>query len=659
MAKNILIAAAILFGSIISMAAVTVPDIFSNGAVLAKRENVPIFGRGTPGEKVTVRFAAQTCSTAVAPDGNWKVVLNLGNSPAGPFELHINDTVIKDVIVGEVFLTSGQSNMEFRLKRAEGFSEICKLPSNRNIRYFEVENSYAAAPVHELRGKWVLADSSTLCEFCAVGYFFAKKLHDTLGIPVGIVDASWAGTSLECWMSKESLAPFPETVKLGQKRIDALNSHPERLKEFLRKQAAWEKKYGRSDIPVKLPPADADWTPHSGNVRGGGICWLRNRITLSEKDVKKPLCMFLGRIYAPMKVFIDGKPAAEGDPATAWSYAQFRVWYPAGRFSAGTHELLIRYWIPHDTMHMPQPFSFGNFRINGKGWEIYREKSFPVCTGEMLRSRPRPLGNAPLPERQWSRLYNAMIHPLIPFRFSGVLWYQAEGNASRFANYGKVFSALIKDWRNKFGNENLPFYFCQLPSYMMPSADPGEAGNWACMRKEQREALKLPNTGMAVLTDAGECRDIHPLNKRPAGERMALLALKQIYGKNITAQSPDGIKALRRGNQVELSFIHTGGGLTAAAIPEKIALKKSNGTFTKLIRRSPGAQLEGFALCGADGKWFWADKAQISGESVIVSCSAVKNPVKVRYNWSNFPLGNLFSKAGLPAAPFELPVSTL
>ena len=242
MKKNILIAAVICFGSIISQAAVTVPDIFSKGAVLARRENVPVFGKGTPGEKVTVKFDRQIHQTVAGTDGKWEVALNLKNSPAGPFELQINDTVIKDVIVGEVFLASGQSNMEFKLYRAEGFKDICQLPPNSRIRYFKVKNNYSGTPISEVHGEWVFADSTTLGEFCAVGYFFAKKIHDTLNVPVGIVNASWGGTALECWMSKESVAPFPAAVAIGQKRLDALNSHPARLQKFLRANAAWAEK---------------------------------------------------------------------------------------------------------------------------------------------------------------------------------------------------------------------------------------------------------------------------------------------------------------------------------------------------------------------------------------------------------------------------------
>lgn len=654
MKKYLLLALA--FGSMVLQAAVTVPDIFSDRAVLARHENVPVFGRGTPGEKVTVKFNGQVCSTTVGTDGKWEVALNLKNSPVGPFKLYINDLVISDVIVGEVFLASGQSNTEYPLKYVAGFEEARSLPENRFIRHFKVKNTTADAPVSQLHGQWVCANSRNLPSFSALGYFFAKKLYDTLNVPVGIVNSSWGGTALECWMSQESVAPFPETVKLGETRLAAMHSYPERFKKFLAQTAAWEQKYGRTDIPVKLPGKDARWQPHSGSISGGGICWLRNKITLSETDAANGFPIFFGRLYAPAKVYIDGVEVLTGDVNTAWSHNSFGTWVKPGRFSAGEHEVLIRYWISHDHMHLPQPFRFGSCKIDGQGWEIHREKSFPKCTGEMLKSRPAQLGNAPVPARQWYRLYNAMIHPLIPFRFAGVIWYQGEANSGRYQGYGELFSAMITDWRQKFRNENMPFFFCQLASFMDPASKP-DSGYWQNLRQEQSEALQLPATGMVVITDAGEIRDIHPRDKKTPGERLAALALNKIYGKNIPCSSPMAVKSVRHNGKVTVSFSHTDGGLTAAAIPAKLPLKTSNQTFTKLIRRSPAAQLEGFALCGTDGKWVWADKAEINGETVVVSSAKVASPVKIRYNWGNYPIGNLFSRAGFPVAPFEMMVT--
>lgn len=658
MLKKIFLAAVTVFSGAMTFATVTVPAIFSDGAVLARRENTPVFGYGTPGEAVSVKFGSQSRRTVVGSDGKWQVVLNLQDFPVTPQELHINDLVIKDVVAGEVFLASGQSNMAFRLNRAIGGAEECNLPPDRNIRVFKVEAAPSDTPGSGLRGKWSFATPETRPGFTAVGYFFAKKLRENLNVPVAIVDASVAGTALEVWMSKESIAPFPENVEIGQRRFNAYKTYPERLKKFLAANAEWEKKYRRTDIAVKLPGSNARWEPHSGDISGGGICWLRNTITLSQADAENGFNIYFGRVYAPAKVFIDGKEVMAAGVEKAWRRDVFRVFVQPGKFAAGKHEVLIRYWISRDRMHLPQPFRFGSCAIDGNGWEIYREKRFPECTGKVLKSRPQPLGNAPQSDRQWSALYNGMIHPLIPYRFSGVLWYQGEGNAARYANYGKVFSAMISDWRTKFRDADMPFYFCQLPSHQMPAADPADCGTWAYMRKEQSEALQLPNTGMAVLTDVGECKDIHPLNKKVPGERLALLALAQTYGRKIPFKSPVALRALRNESRVRVSFSHTDGGLIAAAFPEKLPLKRSNNTSIPLIRRSPETMLEGFALCGSDGKWFWADEAKITGNTVAVSSKSVPSPVKIRYNWSSFPLGNLYSKAGLPAAPFELPVTT-
>lgn len=637
-------------------AAVKFPAIFSDRAVLAKRDGVPVFGTAAPGEKVVVKFNGQIKETAAGPDGKWLVRLDLANSPEGPFELQINDKIIKDVIVGEVFLGSGQSNMEYNLLRCIGYKEACKLPENTRIRHFKVSNRFATEPRSDMGGRWVYANGSTLGSFSALGYFFAKKLHDTLNVPVGIVNSSWGGTRLESWMSKESLT-VPSAVKMGEARIAALESYPERFQKFLDDTAAWEKKYGREDIPVVLPGADAKWKPYNGDgISGGGVWWIKNKFTISASDAARQIHIYFGRVYAPAKVFVDGKELFSADAAHAWKNNPFGKYVKAGTLAAGEHEVLVRYYISHDYMHLPQPFRFGSYNIDGKGWKIWQEKSFPKCSGKMLAERPRPLGAAPSPATQWFRLYNAMIHPLIPYRFSGVIWYQGEANANQPAEYSVAFAAMIKDWRKKFQVENLPFYFCQLASYRLPVADPNKCGTWPALRQAQAEALKLPATGMVVITDAGEALDIHPRNKQLPGERMAALALKNIYGKNVPSESPMAVRAVFDGISVNVSFSHTDGGLTAHKIPENFILKTSNSTSRKLVRRSPGTQLEGFALCGADGKWYWADNADISGDKVTVFSRKVNSPVKVRYNWTDNPFGNLFSKAGFPVAPFEITV---
>jgi sialate O-acetylesterase len=353
-----------------SQAAVKFPAIFSDRAVLAKRNGVPVFGTAAPGEKVTVKFNGQIKETAAGQDGKWLVKLDLANSPEGPFTLQINDKVINDVVVGEVFLGSGQSNMEYPLIRVMGYKEACKLPENRRIRHFKVRNAFAVEPRSDMGGQWVYANGRTLGSFSALGYFFAKKLHDTLNVPVGIVNSSWGGTRLESWMSKESLT-VPSSIKMGEAKIAALESYPVRFKKFLDATAAWEKQYGREDIPVKLPDANAQWKPFSGNaVNGGGIWWIRNKFTISAADSARTIHIYFGRVYAPAKVFVDGKELFAADAAHAWKNNPFGKYIKSGTLAAGEHEVLVRYHISHDRMHLPQPFRFGSYNIDGKGWEI-------------------------------------------------------------------------------------------------------------------------------------------------------------------------------------------------------------------------------------------------------------------------------------------------
>lgn len=651
---------ALLFASLFTSAllldaAVELPAIFSDHAVLARRNGVPVFGTAAPGETVTVRFNGQQRTVKADADGRFIVRLDLADCAKGAYELQVNDRVIRDVLVGEVFLASGQSNMEFTLSGSLGLAEVLKQPANGEIRYFKTGNRYSLVPTKKMSGKWVIAEASALPKFSAISYFFARKLHQQLGTPVGIVDSSWGGTPIECWMSEESLKPFPVTVKVGKEALEREKNYPEVFKKFLADITAWQKKYNRDDTPVKFPGSDAKWQPHSGSgMPGNGILWLRNRITITPQESEKGFLLRLNRIYSPVQVFISKVKVAEFPPESAWRNDILVIRVPGGKVPAGENEVLLRYFSNVDYMYFPQPHRYGACVINGRNWELYREKDFGKPAGKMLKERPVHPGVAPSPVTKWSRLYNAMIYPLLPYRFSGVIWYQGEANAGRPAEYAKIFPAMIRDWRKKFEDPALPFLFCQLASYRLPVADPGNTGTWPRLRDAQKAALKLKNTGMAVLTDVGEALDIHPRNKKVPGERLADLALSLIYQRKIPCRGPEAVKAVRKGDKVEITFEY--GKLTAAKLPEKVIHKSSNGTSGKLIRRSPGSTLESFALAGSDGKWFWADRAEINGNCVTLFSSKVPHPVKVRFAYTDFPLANLFNDAGLPAVPFELEI---
>ncbi|MBR2624842.1 MAG: hypothetical protein IKD23_00420 [Lentisphaeria bacterium] len=647
----------LIFMSLVLAGAVKLPAIFSDHAVLAKRNGVPVFGTAAPGEKVTVKFNGQEVSTVADSQGNFLVRLDLADFPEGPFELHVNDRVIKDVLVGEVFLASGQSNMEFTFSGAIGLAEAQKLPANRKIRHFKVGNRYSLTPIRTMSGQWVTADSTTLPKFSAIGYFFARKLHRELNVPVGIVNSSWGGTPIECWMSEESLKPFPVTVKVGNELLKKEQNYPQVFRKFLEDISAWQTKYGRDDIPVKFPGSEAEWRPHTshGGTTGNGVLWMRNRISISPQEAEKGFQLRLNRFYSPAQIFIGKIKVAEVSPEMAWHNDFLVTTVPGGKIPAGEHEVLLRYFSNVDFMYFPQPHRYGSYVINDKGWEIYREKDFGKPAGQALKERPVHPGGMPSPVTKWSRLYNAMIYPLIPYRFSGVIWYQGEANAGRPAEYAKIFPAMISDWREKFADPAMPFLFCQLASYRLPVSDPGNTGTWPKLRDAQKAALNLGNTGMAVLTDAGEALDIHSRNKLIPGERLADLAMKIIYGKEDIPAYPEAVKAVAKGDKVEISFVN--GKLLSRTLPDKVIHKSINGSSAKLVRRSPRSSLESFALCGADGKWFWADRAEIAGDKVVVYSSKVPRPVKVRFAYTDYPLANLFNEAGLPAVPFEMSIT--
>ena len=632
-------------------AAVRLPAIFSDHAVLAKRAAVPVWGQAAPGEQVTVKFNGQTRTVTAGKDGKFRADLDLSASPAGPFELHVNDKVIRDVAVGEVYLASGQSNMNFRLRSCENISELKTAAANPQIRFFYVERDFSLTPKDDLNGKWIIFSPKEMGLFSGVAYFFAAGLQQKLNVPVGIIQSTIGGTRIESWMSQQSLKSFPHTSNRGREYLMRHREYPVLYKKFLRDNAAWEKKFNRTDTPHVAPPADAKWIDKPARIPGSGIIWLKTTFTISPNAAKKGFALNFKKIFMPTSVWIDGEKVGERVDR-AWEWASYALNVPGEKFAPGDHTLMLR-------IHASRsPVPFRNVKINKSqlksDWQMYREKKFPNLTNAGKKECPPMPGQPVNPIRQlWSSLYNAMIHPLIPYRLSGVIWYQGESNAKEAWEYGKLFPAMITDWRERFEDKELPFFFCLLAPYRPKNSDPAVAG-WGDLRSAQMQALALPKTGMAVLFDAGETSDIHPLDKATPGKRLAAQALAKVYGQNIPCESPVATHAVKSSNRVTIHFDHTYGALTAAQIPALQHVRKTAGKTAPLIRMSPDTQLEGFALCDRNGKWFWADKAEISGDNTVtVSATAVKNPVKVRYCWSNNPTCNLFNRAGFPAAPFE------
>jgi len=483
---------------------VKLPSLFSDHLVLQRSEHAPVWGWASPGEEITVTLGDASSRTTTGANGRWQVELDLSRSPEGPFELVISGTgtfTVRDVLVGEVWLASGQSNMELTLKDSIGAEGEMALPENLLLREFRVEPCASPKPLSDCTGRWMIAGPKTVGDFSATAYHFAKHLQRELHAPVAVIHSSWGATPVEAWTSWPSLETVPPLAANARRHIEEARDFPEAQKRHLA---------GSGPKPPREP-----WPPRK----------------------------------------------------------------------------------------------FGAHNFNG------------------------------------------MIAPLLPCAMRGVIWYQGEGNASRAFMYRTAFPLLIDDWRRHWGRGNFPFYFCQLTNYQEKSALPGES-EIAELREAQHLTLRLPNTGEAVLIDIGESKDIHPRNKKDAGERLARIALARDYGRDVPYSGPVYDSMQVEGNKIRLRFQHADGGLVAAPLPAFYNVETLRHLTAPLVRNSPKSQLEGFAICGADHKWAWAD-AKIDGDVVMVWSDAVPAPVAVRYGWADNPTCNLENGAGLPASPFR------
>lgn len=646
---------------------VTLPPIFSDHAVLLKAEKVPIWGKADPGEEVTVSVAGQSATAKAGADGEWAAVLDLSEAGPGPFEMSVqgkNKLTISDVVVGEVWLASGQSNMEWVLSKTAGASEEIAGSANPLLRQFLVKKNASPVAAEEAHGEWSVASPETSGGFSAVGYYFGKRLQGELNVPVGIVNTSWGGTPSEAWTSRKALATVPD-LETATERLDAaFTSYPGLKKDYVEKMAAWLKETGREDRPGADPAAFAGpdvstdgWIPVEvpGEVRAEGLpdtgaVWLRKEINIDAVPSNS-----LG-LTLPIdgfdSVYWNGKLLKSTTYETFAGLGEIRRGgpfnIPAADVLTGRNVLAIRFFAPSTPARIDGQPKAGAEPLIGT-WLAKAEYALPPVPAD--RPAPAPMRNPPGPQNIGSYLFNGMISPIVPYGIRGAIWYQGESNVGRAFQYRTAFPLLITDWRSQWKQGDFPFYFCQLANFQAKTSEPGESA-WAELREAQSSTLSLPNTGQAILIDIGEASDIHPQNKRDVGTRLALIALAQDYGKKIPFSGPvyDSVK-FEDGKAI-LSFRHADGGLVAAPVPATYDVQTVASKTAPLVRNSPQSQLEGFAICGADKVWHWAD-AKIQGDTVVVSSPKVPQPVAVRYAWADNPTCNLSNGAGLPAGPFR------
>lgn len=537
----------ILAAAIPAPADVRLPAIFGSHMVLEQDIKIPVWGWADAGEAVTVTLGTHTSKTTADANGKWRVDLDPVTTTATPLTLTVtgkNSLTFEDVLVGDVWICSGQSNMEFDLGGNHSFggatnaATVVPAANDPQLRLFVVRKKIALEPESDIGGKWEVCTPDSAALFSAVGYFFGQELRHTLNRPIGLIGTYWGGMPAQAFTSLSGLQkdpPFANYVGSYQKFMahypKAKEDYPEAFATFQEKQREWNE---------LVTPA----------------------------------------YNASLKQWQDAVDRAK-------------------------------------TSGQPAP---------------------PKPTPPPGPRAPNPPEGAP---SNPTVLYNGMIAPLIPYAIKGAIWYQGESNANNGREYQTLFPRMISDWREKWNQGDFPFLYVQLANFMAAQKNPSEGG-WAYLREAQLKTLSLPNTGMAVVIDIGNGADIHPKDKLDVGLRLALAAKHVAYKQELVYSGPiyDSMKV--EGNKIRLTFQDTGSGLQMSAPP-----------WTPSGVPAPvPTELTGFAIAGADQNWVWA-KAQIDGNTVVVSSDQVASPVAVRYGWANNPACNLYNKEGLPASPFR------
>ena len=622
-------------------------SLFSDNMVFQRQMNVPVWGTAAAGQTITVNFAGQKKTTQADKKGNWQVLLDPMEA-GGPYILEISGPQkirYKNVLVGEVWIGSGQSNMEMPLAgwgKVDNYESEIAQADYPMIRLLQVKRTISSKPEKGLPADgWQICSPATIPEFSSTAYFFGRKLFNELNVPIGLIHSSWGGTIIEAWISGESLKKYPEFAgAIPRPEQHASDSgYDLDITLFNEQLLAWHEMIRGLDPGYNDPVgtwfrnenSDPGWGKINIPViwqRAGlngfdGFVWIRRNVDIPDTWQNTDLVLQLAAIEGIESVYFNSELV--GGRIIWDSIREYTI--PAKLVRPGGNSIVVR---------------INKSGGEGSVWgnpELLRlrkddENAIPLAGEWQYRFGLEVKDAPPPPEFPQNPnfptlLSNAMIEPLIPFAIRGVIWYQGESNAGRAHQYRQLFPELINDWRRRWGGQDFPFLFVQLANWLETAPDPDD-NDWAELREAQLMTLAVKNTGMAVAIDIGDAYDIHPKNKQAVGQRLALNALKMVYNKDVVASGPLYRSMAINNSQIILAFDHIAEGL---ATPEHIALK-------------------GFAIAGKDHLFHWAD-AVISGNQVIVSNPSVPEPVAVRYAWAINPDCNLYNSAGLPASPFR------
>lgn len=619
---------------------IRLPRLISDGMVLQRESPVTLWGWASPGEGILMDFNNRQYKAVADKMGSWRITIQPMVS-GGPYEMTFtasNKIILKDIMFGDVWLCAGQSNMEFMMERLVPLFET-NLPGTDNpmIRMFRVPQVYnfKSPPDDFQAGGWQKATPESVLKFSAVAWYFADELYKKYHVPVGLINASVGGSPAEAWISKDAIKEFPayyaELQKFKNdsliKRIEAQDK--KRSDEWYSLLNAKDTGYADSLNPWQRGDMrSGDWM--SMDIPGywangplgevNGVVWFRKEIEVPASMAGKSARLVLGCIVDADYAFINGIQVG----TTAYMYPSRKYTVAPGILHEGKNMIVVRVisnrgkggFVPGKSYELLTR----DEHLDLKGTWQYRQGALMDPLEGQTFVRWKPVG-----------LFNGMISPLLNYRIKGAVWYQGESNTSRYAEYTKLLSTLIGDWRGKWNQGNFPFLLVQLPNFMEAKTRPSES-EWALFREAQMKVLSVKGTAMVVTYDIGEWNDIHPLNKKEVGVRLALAAGKIAYEDKRTVYSGPVYNSYKfKRNQVIISFLNKGNGLMAK-----------------------GGELKHFSIAAGDGKFIWA-KAKIENGRVVVWSDEIQHPVSVRYAWADNPEGaNLYNQEGLPAAPFRI-----
>lgn len=628
-------------------AKISLPECFTDRMVLQQQIDAPIWGKADPNQKVKVTTSWDKKTYTIHADAEGKWIVNVATPQAGgPYSIVISDgreLKLNNVLIGEVWFCSGQSNMEMPLagwgKIADYEAEIAAADFP-DIRLLQVQKATDTQPADQFttdKGGWQVCSTATIAEFSSVAYFFARDLHRNLKVPIGLIHASWGGTIAEAWTSGRSLKEMPYFKETVQKmetysNEELIQAYTKQIEERNAKIASADKGIV-NHIPVwaAVEYPDTDWKEmplptlweDSQLPNMDGIVWFRKTIEIPVSWAGKDLQLHFDAIDDNDITYFNGQEIGSKE-----GFDQPRNYTIPGKLvKAGKAVITVRvtdtgggggiYGNAANLAIGLSGNSAGRIALAGNWkYEVTVDlKDFPA----------KPY--SPYESNRPTVLYNAMVYPLIPYGIQGAIWYQGEANVERAAQYKELFPLLIRDWRQAW-NRNFPFYFVQLANYMARTSTPQESV-WAELREVQLQTLNLENTGMAVTIDIGDADDIHPKNKQEVGRRLALIARANTYSQPLPFSGPLYAGYTLEQNQIRIHFENAQG-----------------------LRSSDGKSLTGFAIAGSDRRFHWAE-AKIEGNEVVISAPVVKYPVAVRYAWADNPACNLTNTGGLPASPFR------